>query len=43
MEQGFNMNYKVAYLAEVYGIPSSLVVNSDQTDIHLVPTASGKK
>jgi len=42
MEQGLNMNYRVAYLAKVYGIPSSLVVNSDQTGIHLVPAAGGK-
>ena len=27
MEQEFNMNYKVAYLAKVYGIQSSIVVN----------------
>ena len=42
MEQGLNMNYMVAYLAKFYGIPSSLVVNSDQTGIHLVPAAGGK-
>ena len=42
MEQEFNMNYKVAYLAKVYGIQSSLVVNSDQTSIHLVLVAGGK-
>ena len=36
------MNYRVAYLAKVYGIPSSLVVNLDQTGIHLVPAAGGK-
>ena len=42
MEQRLNMNYRVAYLAKVYGIPSSLVVNSDQTSIHLIPAARGK-
>jgi hypothetical protein len=42
MEQGLNMNYIVTYLAKVYGITSSLVVNLDQTDIHLVPAAGGK-
>jgi hypothetical protein len=36
------VNYKVTYLAKVYGIPSSLVINSEQTDIHLVPAAGSK-
>ena len=42
MEQGLNIIYMVAYIAKVYGIPSSLVVNSDQTGIHLVRAAGGK-
>ena len=42
MKQGLNMNYRVLYLAKVYGIPSSFVVNSDQTGIHLVHVAGGK-
>ena len=42
MKQRLNMNYRIAYLAKVYGIPSSLVVNSHQTGIHLVPAAGGK-
>ena len=42
MEQRLKMNYKVAYLAKVDGIPSSLVVNSDQTGIYLVPATGDK-
>ena len=42
MEQGLNMNYRVAYLAKVYSIPSSLVVNLDQTGIYLVPATGDK-
>ena len=42
MEQELNMNYRVAYIVKVFGIPSSLVVNSDQTGIHLVPIAGDK-
>lgn len=42
IEQGLKMNYRVAYLAKLYNIPPSLVVNSDQTGIHLVPAAGGK-
>ena len=43
MEQlGLNMNYRVAYLAKFYRIPSSLVINSDQTSIHLVRVVGGK-
>ena len=42
MEQGLNMNYRVAYLAKICDIPSFLVVNSNQTGVYLVPTAWGK-
>ena len=42
MEQELNMKYRVAYIVKVFGIPSSLVVNSDQTGIHLVPIAGDK-
>lgn len=42
IEQRFNMNYKVAYLAKFYGIRSSLVVNSKQTSIHLVHATGDK-
>jgi hypothetical protein len=38
--QGLTMVYKVAYLAKAYSIPHALVVNSDQTRIHLVPNGS---
>lgn len=34
VEQKLSMNYRVAYIAKVYGIPSSFVVNSDETVIH---------
>ncbi len=40
--QGQNMGYKVVYLVKTYNIPPTLVVNNDQTKIHLVPTV-GKK
>jgi hypothetical protein len=33
------MNYRVTYLAKFYSISSFLVVNLDQTGIHLVPAA----
>ena len=42
MKQGLNMNYRVAYLTKVYGIPSSLVINLDQMGVHLVPTTWDK-
>jgi hypothetical protein len=42
MKQRLNMNYMVAYLVKIYGIPSSLMINLDQTDIHLVPTVGAK-
>jgi hypothetical protein len=32
------MVYRVTYLAKAYNIPPSLIVNSDQTSIHFVPT-----
>jgi len=41
-EQGRSMAYCVAYLVKVYSIPSALLVNSDQTGIHLVPIAGEK-
>jgi len=34
-EQGRFMTYRVIYIAKAYNIPPSLVVNSDETDIHL--------
>jgi hypothetical protein len=40
--QGQNMGYKVVYLVKAYNIPLTLVINNDQTKIHLVPTI-GKK
>jgi len=33
------MTYHVIYVVKAYNIPPSLVVNSDETSIHLVPTA----
>jgi hypothetical protein len=35
--QSLTMAYKVVYLAKAYSIPPILVVNNDQTRIHLVP------
>ncbi len=37
-EKGKFIAYHVAYLVKAYDIPPSFVVNSDQTNIHLVPT-----
>ncbi len=34
------MAYHVVYLTKAYDIPPSLVVNNDQTNIHLVPTTT---
>ena len=42
MEQGLNMNYMIAYLVKVYNIPTYLVINPDQTGIHLIPSAGGR-
>ena len=42
MEQGLNMNYGIAYLVKVYNIPTYLVINPDQTGIHLIPSAGGR-
>jgi hypothetical protein len=36
---GCNMAYWVTYLVNVYNIPLGLVVNIDQTRVHLVPIA----
>jgi hypothetical protein len=36
------MAYCVAYLAKAYDVPLSLVVNNDQTDIHLARVYMGK-
>jgi hypothetical protein len=32
------MGYKVIYLVKTYNIPLTLVINSDETRIRLVPT-----
>jgi hypothetical protein len=37
-EQGLKMSQRVAYLVKAHSIPPELVVNTDQTGIHLVPT-----
>jgi hypothetical protein len=36
--QGMFMSYRVAYLVKIYNIPRELVINTDQTGMHLVPT-----
>jgi hypothetical protein len=41
-EQGKKMAQRCAYLVRIHNIPQSLVVNSDQTGIHLVPTGGVK-
>ena len=41
-EQGKAMAQRCAYLVKVHNIPKELVVNSDQTGIHLVPTGGSK-
>jgi hypothetical protein len=38
VDQGTKMAYKVAYLVKSYNIPTTLVINIDQTCVHLVPT-----
>ena len=37
-EQGIAMAQRCAYLVKVHNIPTELVVKSDQTGIHFVPT-----
>ena len=37
-QQGLNMAHRTAYLVKAHSIPPELVVNTDQTGIHLVPT-----
>ena len=39
VNQGHMMTLKIAYLVKLYNIPLSLVVNTDQTNINLVPLA----
>ena len=41
-EQGRVMAQRCAYLVKVHNIPMELVVNSDQTGIHLVPTGGSR-
>jgi hypothetical protein len=41
-EQGKKMAQRCAYLVKMYNIPPELVVNTDQTGIHLVPTGGAK-
>ncbi len=40
--QGLTMTQKCAYLINIHNIHESLVVNSDQTGIHLVPTGGAR-
>jgi hypothetical protein len=35
--QRYHMSCRVAYFMKLYNVPAELVVNSDQTGIHLVP------
>jgi hypothetical protein len=41
-EQGKKMAQRCAYLVKIHNIPQSLVVNTDQTRIHLVPTRGSR-
>jgi hypothetical protein len=36
--QGWKMGYRIVYLLKTYNILATLVVNSDQTRSHIVPT-----
>jgi hypothetical protein len=36
LAQGYTMTCRVLYLVKAYSIPPTLVVNSDQTEVHLV-------
>jgi hypothetical protein len=38
VDQGTKMAYRVAYLVKSYNIHVTLVINIDQTCVHLVPT-----
>jgi hypothetical protein len=40
--QGLRMTQRIAYLVKCYNVPCELVVNTDQTGIHLVPTGGTK-
>ena len=42
-KQGLDMAYRVAYLVKAYSIPPQLVLNNDQTGIHLVSNAVERK
>jgi hypothetical protein len=37
-EQGTKMAHRVAYLVKTYNVPSSLVINTNQIGIHILPT-----
>jgi hypothetical protein len=41
-DQGKRMAQRVAYLSKLHDIPPSLVVNTDQTGMHLVPTGGSR-
>jgi hypothetical protein len=41
-EQRMKMAQRCAYLVKIHSIPSELVVNTDQTGIHLVPTRGAR-
>jgi hypothetical protein len=37
--QGQNMGYRFFYFVKGYNIPPTLMINNDQIEVHLVPTA----
>jgi hypothetical protein len=41
-DQGTKMVHKVTYLVKAYNVPALIVINMDQTRIHLVPTCGEK-
>ncbi len=41
-DEGIEIAHRVAYLVKTYNVLASLVINTNQTRIHLVPT-SGEK
>jgi hypothetical protein len=41
-EQGKKMAQRCAYLVKIHNIPKSLVVNTDQIGIHLIPTGGAR-
>ena len=41
-KQGLRMVQRAAFLMKAYSIPTKMFVNTDQTDIHLIPTSRAR-